>query len=610
MKKFKALVALSLAAVMAFSACGTPGADATDAGAGAAATDAGAAAPATVEPGEIYRGPRLRAGPGGDAPTLEEIHRANNLPIVYPPGSQTLTIYQRLSLRVDDLSREGNAFTRYIEEATGLRLEFVTAPQNPDDERTVRNMMLAAGNFPCVLSIRGMPQNEMAMLAHDGILVPLDHYIEIWGVNTRDAFERYPASRMIVTGISGNIYSLPDINDCFHCIRGEGRIWYHMPWIESMNNGVLPETYYEFVDLLRRIRDENPNGNEAAPEIPIGWRMGNNWRAINWFSNMFQMFPNRGRRLNDDGTVEFLFTNDYFRQTIAFMRDLYAEGLIQEDAFTIDNDSSISLGEDPAGVRFGFIIGWGPEDSVRRGGDRWYQYFVMPPLIGPNGTRYAMSTGSFNAVMPGWFVTENATNVEAAVRLGDLLLDEYFGYTSYIGALGVGWDYAAPGDLGLNNLPAVFRELMSWGTQPMNTSWDQASITYRCNDFRLSQYAEGADLIFRYLRGEHDLLDQIIGIGSFNEIFKFYGSYRNLMPFEIPERNIVPPMLFSEEDNRIIADGIAAIEPFVVQRVTEFVTGARNVDTEFDTFVAELENLGLLDVQAALQRSFDAQFGR
>jgi len=613
----KVLVLLIVVMALVFSACATEAEQqATQAGtpeAPAAAAAPAAEAPAqqaggTVTPAEIYRGPPLRAGPEGNYYSIEEINRTNNLPIAYPPGSVTLTIFQQLNLRVDDFSRENNLFTQMLEDATGLSLEFVTAPANPDDARTVRNLLMASGDYPDVMSVRGgFTLNEMAMFADQGVFVPLDEYIEIWGVNTRDVFERYPAARHVTTGLSGHIYALPDVNDCFHCVRGEARAWYHMPWLESLNGGVFPETTEELKDLMIRMRDEDPDGT-GVEVFPIAWRQAGNWNAIQFFANSFQNFPRRGFRVNDDGTIEAAFMNDYFRQTLEFMRDLYAERLILPESFSIDNDSFIALGEDPAGVRYGIIIGWGPEDGVRRGGERWYQYFVLPPVQGPTGARYAMATGPFNAVMPAWFVTDRAQNVEAAVRLGDLLLSEYYGYSAYFGLRGLSWDYARPGDMGLNGLPAVFRQLTGAGTQEINSSWDQTSLSNRDADFRLSQYAEGADIIYRYLRGEHDLHSQVIGIHAFNEIFKFYGSQVHLYPFETPTRNIVPPLLHNEDDARIIADVQAVIEPFILERVALFVTGADDLETGFDRFVSDLEALGVGRMVEAMQRSFDAGF--
>jgi len=61
-----------------------------------AATSAPAAAAASQQ--AIYTGPRLAAGPEGARPSLEDINRANNLPI--SDGSLTFTIFQSLTSTV------------------------------------------------------------------------------------------------------------------------------------------------------------------------------------------------------------------------------------------------------------------------------------------------------------------------------------------------------------------------------------------------------------------------------------------------------------------------------------------------------------------------------
>ena len=552
----------------------------------------------------IYTGPRLAAEPEGARPSLEDINHANNLPI--SDGSLTLTIFQSLTSTVTSLDMGKNQFTDILSKATGINLQFVTAPAS--DATTKLNLLLSSGDYPDIISNNILGLNGMALYASQGVFVPLDAYIDKWGVNTKAVLERYPGVRALITASDGMIYSLPNINDCYHCLRGEGRNWYYRPWIDSLNGGKIPQTAAEFEDYLIKIRDGDPNGNGKKDEVPLAFRKDDIWFAINWAANFFQKFPAKGWA-NVDGKITPLYVDEQFRQTLKWLNELYSQGLILKDAFSITGDDLIAIGEDPAGATLGNIVGWGPEAGTKKAGDskRWFEYFVMPPVAGPAGERNTVFNPN-SVYGNGWFVTDKCQDPEAATRLGDVLLDEYYGYSSYIGPEGQSWTYASPGDIALNGKPAVFKELVTYGAQPENCSWDQTNITFRPDNFRLSQYAEGVDTIYKYFDNPFDagLRDQAAALPSYNEIMKYYGSQKSLSPYQIDAKYVIPPLLYSDADASEVADIEAVIDPYLLQMFAAFVTGQENLDAGFDKYVSDLNQMGLDRLTAAKQRAYDA----
>ena len=546
--------------------------------------------------------------PGALSPTLDQlgpdadVKAAHGLPIAPEGKVIPLTIFQALTSTVDDL--ENNKFTQLILDNCGIDLEFVTAPAA--DAVTKRNLLLSSGDYPEIISSRGMAQNEMALYADQGIFIPLDDLIEVYAPNTKKVWEEYPESKIICTGTDGKVYSLPDINDCYHCRRGEGRDWYYRPWLETLRDGKMPQTSEEFKEYLTAIKTQDPNGNGKQDEVPLAFSKSDINRATNFFMNMFMPYPNKGYR-NDDGKIVAAFTTDEFKQGLKYMNELYNEGLILEESFSIESADLIKIGENPGDPLLGNIISWGPEGGVKKSGDtkRWFEYFVLSPVEGPNGDRWAVQTGRWNAVMPGYFITDKCKNPEAAVRLGDLLLSQYYGYSAYIGPEGLSWTYASDGDISLGGGQAMFKELVAYGTQEKNCSWDQTNITNRTAEFRLTQYAEGADIIYKYLDGDFSLRDQAAGFGSYNEIMKYYACQKNLEPYLLDDKYIVPPLLYSSEANAEVADITAVINPFIEQKVAAFVTGTEDVSDGFDQFVEDLNGMGLEILLGHMQTAYD-----
>ena len=66
----------------------------------------------------------------------------------------------------------------------------------------------------------------------------------------------------------GNIYTYGDDNECFHCVF-QNRMWIYMPWVEKYCDGKVPETTDELYDFLYKVKNEDPNGNGEADEIPM-----------------------------------------------------------------------------------------------------------------------------------------------------------------------------------------------------------------------------------------------------------------------------------------------------------------------------------------------------
>ena len=183
---------------------------------------------------------------------------------IVPEGEDvTLTIFGSLQPNtLESYSREVNLTTQLIEKDTGLKLEFIEAPADGADAKL--NLLLNSGSYPDIIMYKGIKKAAMDQYAQSGIFVALDDYIsEETTPNTVDLFNYNPATKAYVTGSDGHIYSLPDYNEAYHCMYGEGRAWYSMPFMAQYEDGE-PQTTEELMDYLRWIRDNDVNGNGAV----------------------------------------------------------------------------------------------------------------------------------------------------------------------------------------------------------------------------------------------------------------------------------------------------------------------------------------------------------
>ena len=73
--------------------------------------------------------------------------------------------------------------------------------------------------------------------------------------------------------IRDSIYTYGDNNECFHC-RYQNRMYIYMPWVEALNDGHIPETTDELYEYLKKVKNEDPNGNGLADEVPMSGFIG------------------------------------------------------------------------------------------------------------------------------------------------------------------------------------------------------------------------------------------------------------------------------------------------------------------------------------------------
>lgn len=154
-----------------------------------------------------------------------------------------------------------------MEELTNISFEFRTP--NLDSAPTQKNLMLASGDYTDIIFAGGLSHEEQVQYGGQGVLIPLEELIAEYAPNIQKIFEEYPEVLKSITATDGHIYALPQVMMGENWYRGP--LWYNGAWLEALEVDVdeLPETTDELFDLLVRFKEEDPNGNGEADEIPL-----------------------------------------------------------------------------------------------------------------------------------------------------------------------------------------------------------------------------------------------------------------------------------------------------------------------------------------------------
>ncbi|CAG7651386.1 hypothetical protein PAESOLCIP111_06305 [Paenibacillus solanacearum] len=510
-----------------------------------------------------------------DADRDAQVTEAGVLPITRQ--KTMLRVMVRGSGNVENFAT--NEFTKWLEEKTNIQIEWEVAPEQTYQEKL--NVTLASGDYPDVLLNMGISPNKQSIYGKDGVFVPLNDYIEKYGVETKKMYAQVPYAQELMTLPDGNVYALPQINECYHCAYGQ-KMWINQAWLDELGLP-MPVTTEQFYETLKAFKKRDPNGNGKADEIPLAG-------AINGPSASFEHFimgafieKDNSLKYIRDGRIQVAYSQPEWKEGLHYLNRLYEVGLIAAQSFTQDRNQLKQLGTSPGFEVLGAVPAQNPTVFLEPDSPRMKQYVALPPLRGTEGVRstaynpYAMAYGTY-------VVTNNARNPAAAFRLGDFLLSEEATMRSTIGRPGLEWDKASPGELGLDGRQAKWKQLVTFG-KLQNVHWAQYGPSLRTNAYRLSQYADP----------KYPL-----------EIMLYNETQHKYEPYRMDPSKSVPPLFFTSEQ----AEELTHIEKAITDYRTEFfakaVTGAIEIESEWPHYLSALDKLGLDRVLALYQQAYDA----
>ncbi|MFC0394898.1 extracellular solute-binding protein [Paenibacillus mendelii] len=511
-----------------------------------------------------------------------DIRPAGEFPIADKPV--TLRIYAVPPVEVEDINT--NLFTTYVEERLNIKLEFVTASPAAKKER--KQMLFASGEYPAIILSGDFTPDEQIKYGMSGVLQPLDELIDRYGVNMKRIFAANPKLRQAITTPDNHIYSLPDINECFHCWYSQ-KLWVNTEWLERLQ---LPEprTAEEFYQMLKAFKTMDPNGNGIQDEIPLSGAT-DSWhtKITGFLMSAFIYNTDENYFYMDDGKVGMAAAQPEWKEGITYIHRLYREGLIDPSSFTQTLDGMIQLASHPEAN----ILGSATVGHIRMAfsgldNERNKEYSTIPPLIGPDGYQAA---GYFNRVGNGQFaITDKATETEAAaaIRLADFLYSEEAVIRNEFGPENMWWRKGTQGEVDEHGRQAKFKlNPEYWDHLTQNEGWSQMGILYRNRDLRES-WAVPKDPNTK--EGyEHRLYLETVE------------NYQGKEPPEVFPENVYVDPKEAFEAARLRVQMNEYIEAHMIQ----FITGAKQIDQEWEAYLEGFKGLKLDRYLHIYQKAYD-----
>ena len=213
----------------------------------------------------------------------------------------------------------------------------------------------------------GFGDNDLLRYADQGVIIPLEEYIDAYMPNLKAVFDKYPEYRKMSTDANGHIWALPWIEQLGSektAIQTVGDMSFiNKKWLDFLGLEI-PTTVDEFEQTLIAFRD---HASELQAEFKIDGSIipmscivndGNQDPAIliNGFGEGYgDCDQGRHIAVTDDKKVICTATQQGFKDGIAWLHKLYEEGLIDPEAFTQEWSTYVSKGKSG---RYGVCFSW------------------------------------------------------------------------------------------------------------------------------------------------------------------------------------------------------------------------------------------------------------
>ncbi|MGL5258563.1 MAG: extracellular solute-binding protein [Lachnospiraceae bacterium] len=293
--------------------------------------------------------------------TFKEVDASS---LVFPlEEKQTLTGTISYPANTESDQNKKTIFMR-LQEETNVEIEW-TAIQSDQWGDKITLKMADPSQMTDFIFNAGFGDNDLLKYGKQGVIIPLEEYIDAYMPNLKKIFDEYPEYRTMSTDAEGHIWALPWIEQLGSektAIQTVGNMSFiNQKWLNFLNLDI-PETVDEFEQVLIAFRDNaSALQNEFGIEgdiIPMSCIVNDQDPSIliNGFGEGYgDNDSGRHIAVTDNREVISTATQSGYKEGITWLNKLYNEGLIDAESFTQDWSTYVAKGKSG---RYGVCFSW------------------------------------------------------------------------------------------------------------------------------------------------------------------------------------------------------------------------------------------------------------
>ncbi len=516
----------------------------------------------------------------------EPVITVPQLPLTDTPVTYTAMVVQH-ALDTGDANTKPLYEMREAE--TNVQFDWTIVPSTSKAERIATTF--ASGELPDIF-VNTLDNTQVLTYGMAGALLPISDYLE-YMPNFSAILEAMPAVKTAVTMPDGKIYGLPQINT-YSVWPGNGvyvktTAFINKTWLDKLGLE-MPTTTEELQAVLTAFKENDPNGNGQADEIPLSFVYGG-W-AETPSALLYAPFGIIGmaNQLNvQEGKAFYAVQDERYINAAKYIRGLWDAGLIDPEAYTQDSKRYYAKGLEETEV-YGVFIDWtgnstvgnarilGADNELGTGDET---YVPLPPLAGPDGTvLWENQAAGINTNR--LCIASTAENPELLARWADYL------YTPD------------------NSIQEIWGQFETHTRKNEDGSWTRIAPPEGVNgdEWLLQTSTRGLPAL---------LTDQMVE--KFDTVYPdgSMGSKRTDLKYKLSSvyapfaaKEFYPTVVISPEANERIAVLMTPLRNAMIEQEVAWLTGQGDIEAEYPAFIERLKSLGLEEVVKIYQDAKDA----
>ena len=516
------------------------------------------------------------------------------------PGTEKLTIGMPVNATVLDYN--DNYYTKWLEEKTGIDLEFVFFSSDGSEAKQQLNLMIANKETLPDIIFNVLDDTLRAEYGAEGLLVDLTDYFETssyWFNQHRQVMSEFEEKYMwarVTDSSTGEIYVFPSAiygaNPVY--MGGINEVFAEKVGMDAAEIDTVAEVYEYMTKCLK----EDPNGNGEADEI--AWINYSGYRSnIDlWLINAYVLCIDDYLWNCTDGEIWTPYDTDEYRMAMIEMNKWYKEGLISPMSYgSLGNAEMKALIDTPECYKVA-IYGGNPNLVLDTDSNPGATYGGLNVLQDETGK------GGYGVLLDAYTLQKNASitsycqNPELAFRLLDFMCETTTQQVARYGEENVNWKWIDGEALGLydkHNRFALFEVMKDeWSTET-KLNWHSNPI--QCD----ASGSYDAGISFGAVSANPDPTSRTSI--QYENTWAQTGAKQ-------PEEPVYS-LVYNSEENEVISEYQKLFKAFVIEARAHMVTGVidPNDDAQWGKYLDELKANGLEDLLEAAQSAYDRMNG-
>ena len=456
-------------------------------------------------------------------------------------------------------------FFKRMEEKTNIHFECNAIPNASWKEKF--NLMFAGEDLPDIFFKSLMSQQDIQAYCDQGYLIDLAPMIPKYAPNVAEKLAEDPQFKAAITLPDGKIPTLPQVGQAIPLEP----LWLNQNWLDALNLE-MPTNADELYAVLKAFKEQDPNGNSKQDEIPLilfgdDGCVGQIRVLLAYFGILFCRGEDSDMYV-DPATNELVYgpETEAFKEAMKFLKKLFDEGLIDNESFTQTQAQAKAKGMEEDERLGGFLTS---SPLLVVGLNRHFSYGIVPAPEYNGHKGWPM----VRYITPGKFaITNRCQYPEAALRWVDYFYSDEGG--RYL------W-------MGLENSEYKVNEDGTWNWI-IPEGEDEKSFRAKISMQPGGNFPGIVPELWNKTQNDQEA-----------HLIKWRGTVKNDCYLTMPV------IYYDRADAKQLAALTTDLGTYIDQSIAQFITGALDIDKDWDTYLQTLKQMGCEDVKNIVTTNYE-----